>query len=181
MAGESSATLYDTPTGWRAVGRYALLIGVSLVVLFPIYTTVVAALKPGNKVLVNPLVPDALTFEVLRQAWTEGRLGRYMLNSLIVAVIVTIAALPLAACTAAPDPTPAGTSTSRPAPAIRLVAFDSCDQLLTDHDFYVFGRNFLTLRYTVSDAPPGVGGRLTRKRLIRAFSGVAQHCNPVVR
>jgi sn-glycerol 3-phosphate transport system permease protein len=92
MAADAT-TMYDTPSGWRAVGRYALLVIVSLVVLFPIYTTVVAALKPGNKVLVNPLVPDAATLDILREAWTEGRLGRFMLNSAIVAVIVTVVAV----------------------------------------------------------------------------------------
>ena len=54
MSTDDVAT-YDTPTGWRAVGRYGLLVVVSVIVLFPIYTTVVAALKPGNKVLVHPL------------------------------------------------------------------------------------------------------------------------------
>ena len=82
---------YDTPTGWRLFGRYGMLVVVSVIVLFPIYTTVVAALKPGNKVLVNPLVPESLTLDVLREAWTEGRLGRFMFNSLVVAVIVTVA------------------------------------------------------------------------------------------
>lgn len=81
---------YDTPTGARAVGRYGVLIVVSVIVLFPIYTTVVAALKPGNKVLVNPLVPDAFTLDVFRDAWNEGHLDRYMLNSIVVAVIVTV-------------------------------------------------------------------------------------------
>jgi sn-glycerol 3-phosphate transport system permease protein len=85
------AATYDTPTGWRAVGRYAVLIVVSFVVLFPIYTTVIAALKPGNKVLVHPLLPDGFTLDVLREAWTDGHLGRYMLNSIVVAVIVTVA------------------------------------------------------------------------------------------
>jgi sn-glycerol 3-phosphate transport system permease protein len=82
---------YDTPTGARAIGRYGVLIVISVLVLFPIYTTVVAALKPGNKVLVNPLVPDAFTLDIFRAAWSEGHLGRYMLNSLVVAVIVTVA------------------------------------------------------------------------------------------
>jgi sn-glycerol 3-phosphate transport system permease protein len=82
---------YDTPTGWRAVGRYAVLIVVSVVVLFPIYTTVIASLKPSNKVLVHPLLPDGFTLEVLREAWTDGHLGRYMVNSIVVAVIVTVA------------------------------------------------------------------------------------------
>jgi sn-glycerol 3-phosphate transport system permease protein len=67
-----------------------LLLAISFVVLFPVYTTVVAALKPGNRVLQNPLVPDAVTLAVLRDAWTEGRLGRFLVNSLVVAVIVTV-------------------------------------------------------------------------------------------
>ncbi len=84
-------TTFDTPTGARAVGRYSVLIVVSVIVLFPIYTTLVAALKPGNKVLANPLVPDAFTLDIFRAAWDEGHLGRYMLNSIVVAVIVTVA------------------------------------------------------------------------------------------
>jgi sn-glycerol 3-phosphate transport system permease protein len=82
---------YDTPTGARAVARYGVLIVVSVIVLFPIYTTVIAALKPGDRVLDNPLVPDAFTLEVFRDAWSEGHLGRYMLNSIVVAAIVTVA------------------------------------------------------------------------------------------
>ena len=57
------------------------------------YTTVVAALKPGNKVLENPLVPDAFTLDVLREAWTDGHFGRCMLNSFVVTVVVTVARL----------------------------------------------------------------------------------------
>jgi sn-glycerol 3-phosphate transport system permease protein len=82
---------YDTPRGLRAAGRYAVLLVVSVIVLFPIYTTVVAALKPGNKVLVDPLVPSDFTLDVFRAAWTEGHLDRYMLNSIIVVTIITVA------------------------------------------------------------------------------------------
>ena len=78
------------PTGSRLAGRYALLGIVAFVVLVPVYTTVVAALKPGNKVLQNPLVPDAFTLDVLADAWTNGRLGRYLFNSFVVAAVVTI-------------------------------------------------------------------------------------------
>ena len=59
--------------------------------LFPIYAALVAALKPGNKVLVNPLVPSDFTLDIFRAAWNEGHLDRYMVNSIIVAVIVTVA------------------------------------------------------------------------------------------
>jgi sn-glycerol 3-phosphate transport system permease protein len=92
VAGDTT-TMYDAPTGWRAVGRYGLLIVVSVIVLFPVYTTVVAALKPGNKVLQNPLVPDAFTLDVLRQAWTDGHFGRYMFNSIVIAFVVTFSVI----------------------------------------------------------------------------------------
>ena len=77
------------PAGGRSA-RYGLLVVVSALVLFPVYTTVVAALKPGNKVLENPLIPDAFTLDVLREAWTDGHFGRYMVNSIIVALIITV-------------------------------------------------------------------------------------------
>jgi len=75
---------FDDPRGWGRVGRYALLVAISFVVLFPIYTTVIAALKPGDKVLENPLLPDAFTLDVLRDAWSSGHLGRYLANSAVV-------------------------------------------------------------------------------------------------
>ncbi len=78
------------PSRARRVGRYTLLGIVTFVVVFPLYTTIVAALKPGEKVLHNPLVPDSFTLSVLRDAWTDGHLGRYLLNSLVVAAIVTV-------------------------------------------------------------------------------------------
>jgi sn-glycerol 3-phosphate transport system permease protein len=79
--------------GWRMAGRYVVLGIVAFAVLLPVYTTVVAALKPGGKVLDRPFVPEHLTLSVLRDAWTEGRLGRYLWNSAIVATIVTVAQL----------------------------------------------------------------------------------------
>jgi sn-glycerol 3-phosphate transport system permease protein len=82
---------FDEPSGAGRVGRYALLCLVTFVVVFPIYTTVVAALKPGSEVLRNPLLPTSVTFDVLINAWNEGRLGRYLFNSFVVAVIVTVA------------------------------------------------------------------------------------------
>ena len=82
---------FDEPSGVGRLGRYVLLCLVAFVVLFPIYTTVVAALKPGSEVLQNPLVPTTVTFDVLIEAWNEGRLGRYLFNSLVVALIVTAA------------------------------------------------------------------------------------------
>jgi sn-glycerol 3-phosphate transport system permease protein len=82
---------FDDPRGWGRIGRYVLLFAISVVVLFPMYTTVIAALKPGDKVLEHPLLPDSFTLDVFREAWTEGRLGRYLVNSTIVALVITVA------------------------------------------------------------------------------------------
>jgi sn-glycerol 3-phosphate transport system permease protein len=79
--------------GWRTAARFAVLALVAVCVLLPVYTTVLAALKPGGKVLDRPFVPEYLTLSVLRDAWTEGRLGRYLWNSTVVAVVVTVAQL----------------------------------------------------------------------------------------
>ena len=82
---------FDEPAGAGRVSRYALLCIVTFLVVFPIYTTVVAALKPGSEVLKNPLVPTTVTFDVLIEAWNEGHLGRYLFNSFVVAAVVTTA------------------------------------------------------------------------------------------
>jgi sn-glycerol 3-phosphate transport system permease protein len=79
------------PRGVRLAGRYTLLGIVAFVVLFPVYTTIIGALKPSGKLLVHPLLPDSFTLDVFRQAWTDGHLGRYLLNSFVVALIVTLA------------------------------------------------------------------------------------------
>jgi sn-glycerol 3-phosphate transport system permease protein len=84
---------FESPRGWRLAGRYALLAVVTFLVLFPIYTTVVASLKPSDEVLRNPLVPGSFTLDVLRDAWSDGHLGRYLLNSFVVAAVVTVAQL----------------------------------------------------------------------------------------
>lgn len=81
---------WDRPTGVRRAGRYLLLAAVAFVVLFPIYTTVVAAISPSDRVLDGSLIPRAITLEPLRDAWNEGRLGRYLFNSTVVAVVVTV-------------------------------------------------------------------------------------------
>ncbi len=80
-----------SPRGWRLVGRYALLISMTVLILFPIWVMLVGAFKPGNKVLQDPLLPTNVTLDTLRQAWRDGNLGRSLVNSTVVAVIVTVA------------------------------------------------------------------------------------------
>ncbi len=81
------------PKGARLGGRYVLLCVVAFVVLFPIYTTVIGAFKPPSDLLDRPLVPGPFTLDMFQEAWTDGRLGRYLVNSLIVASIITIGQL----------------------------------------------------------------------------------------
>jgi sn-glycerol 3-phosphate transport system permease protein len=78
--------------GARRVGRYALLIFVGFLVLFPIYATLMQALKSGPDAIDHPksLLPINLTLDTLRSAWEIGDLGRLMLNSIFVAVAVTL-------------------------------------------------------------------------------------------
>jgi sn-glycerol 3-phosphate transport system permease protein len=82
----------DTVRGARRVGRYSLLIVVAAVVLFPIYAVVLQALKSGPDSLDHPrsLLPIHLTFSTISAAWKQGDLGRLMINSVFVSVVVTI-------------------------------------------------------------------------------------------
>lgn len=82
---------WDEPRGARRLLRYLLLVVIAAIVLFPIYTTVLAAFSPTERVLQRRLVPGDVTFDVIGKAWTEGRLSRYLWNSLVVASAVTIA------------------------------------------------------------------------------------------
>jgi sn-glycerol 3-phosphate transport system permease protein len=84
---------FESPRGWRLAGRYLLLAGIAVVVLFPVYTMVIGALKPGNEVLRHPLVPGPFTLDGFSDAWTAGHLDRYLLNSFVVSIVITIAQL----------------------------------------------------------------------------------------
>lgn len=81
---------WDEPKGVRRILRYLLLVVIAFLVLFPVYTTVLAALTPSEFALENRLLPRDVTGSVLAKAWTEGRLGRYLFNSTAVAVIITV-------------------------------------------------------------------------------------------
>lgn len=90
MAADTGTT--ETIHGARKVGRYALLSFVAFLVLFPIYATLMQALKSGPDAINHPksLLPINMTLDTLRAAWRIGDLGRLLLNSLLVAVLVTV-------------------------------------------------------------------------------------------
>jgi sn-glycerol 3-phosphate transport system permease protein len=84
-----------TTTRLRAAGRYTVLVVLTVIVLLPIYVTVIGALKPGQTFLDFPrsLLPVDLTLDVLREAWSVGNLDQYLVNSLIVSTAITVGQL----------------------------------------------------------------------------------------
>jgi sn-glycerol 3-phosphate transport system permease protein len=83
--------LVDESYGLRKVGRYVLLVVVAVIVLAPVYVTVIGAFKPGNKLLDFPrsLLPVDLTLGTLRDAWHLGHLSTYIANSMKVSFAIT--------------------------------------------------------------------------------------------
>lgn len=84
-AQEGVAVVDMVRTPLRRALRYTLLVIVSIIVLLPIYVTLIGALKPGEELLDYPqsLYPWGLTTEVFRDAWSLGRLDQYLINSAI--------------------------------------------------------------------------------------------------
>lgn len=83
------------PTSVRTALRYVVLVAISLVVLFPLYITVVNALLPGQDIARRPptLFPLHPLWSSFSIAWHEGYLGGYLTTSAIVAVSTTLAEL----------------------------------------------------------------------------------------
>jgi len=77
----------------RHLGRYALLALGAFVVLFPIYAALVVSLQPAGRLLEFPgqLLPTEPTLEAFRIAFDRGSLGRYLVNSAVVAGLITTA------------------------------------------------------------------------------------------
>ena len=92
---DTAASALDRVSGWRKIGRYAVLAAVAILVLFPIYVTVLFSLKPGTAIFDYPraLLPVDLTLQTLKDAWNQGNLDRYLLNSAIVSIAITVGTL----------------------------------------------------------------------------------------
>jgi len=79
------------------VGKHALLIGLSLVMLFPVVLTVSTALKTEQDVQVNPFgLFTSFSTENIVAAWTVGGFSGYVLNSFLLTVPSTLLVLALA-------------------------------------------------------------------------------------
>ena len=77
---------------WKTVGRYALLTFLAVIVLFPIYITIVSSLLTPEQIGKQPptLFPTHPHFSAYSDAWSAGHLGTYLKNSFIVTIIITV-------------------------------------------------------------------------------------------
>ncbi len=83
---------------WRTAGRYLLMTVLAVVVLFPIYITVVNSLLRPDQIAARPpaLFPDDPQWSAYSRAWTDGHMGRYLLNSAIVTSAIMVGQVLLA-------------------------------------------------------------------------------------
>jgi sn-glycerol 3-phosphate transport system permease protein len=74
-----------------SVPMYALLLASAVVILFPLYMTVVDSRQPVEKLLTYPphLWPSDPQWSNYRSAMTDIPMRRYMLNSLLTATVIT--------------------------------------------------------------------------------------------
>lgn len=75
----------------RRIVAYVLLTAGAVVALMPFLVTILASLKTGPELVQGILsLPEDAQWENYRQAWVQGRFGRFFANSVIVAVGVVI-------------------------------------------------------------------------------------------
>lgn len=75
----------------KLVGWYVLLTGLAIVILFPIYMTLVRALSAPLSYINagQPFRPVDVEWDIFSRAWTEGDLGRKFLISAVATLIIT--------------------------------------------------------------------------------------------
>ena len=76
----------------RTAAWYVVLTLLSVIVLFPVYMTLVRALSRPVEYFNagSPLRPVSIDWGVFRRAWNEGDLAGPMLRSLVVTLIITV-------------------------------------------------------------------------------------------
>jgi sn-glycerol 3-phosphate transport system permease protein len=93
MATSTEAATIEAP--WKKAVWYVVLTVLSVVVLFPVYMTLVRALStPAIYVREGqPLYPVGIQWDVFRRAWDQGDLGNKMLISAVVTFVIVGAQL----------------------------------------------------------------------------------------
>jgi sn-glycerol 3-phosphate transport system permease protein len=70
---------------------YVLLVVIAVVVLFPLYAALIVAIQPvGELTDLGMLIPQNVSFSAFPEAFRDAHMARYMTNSAIVAVAITI-------------------------------------------------------------------------------------------
>ncbi|MCC5953580.1 MAG: carbohydrate ABC transporter permease [Acidimicrobiia bacterium] len=79
----------------RTVGWYALLSVLAFLVLFPVWMTIVRALSASLPYLSagQPVYPVEPEWDIFSRAWSRGNMGRHLLISAAVTLIIAIAQL----------------------------------------------------------------------------------------
>ncbi len=92
MAASSSALVHRRRARRRTVLRYAGLVLAAGIVLFPIYCAAVVAVQPVSRLLDFPgiLLPTNPDLSTFGEAFERGHLGRYLVNSAVVSLIITV-------------------------------------------------------------------------------------------
>ena len=81
----------DTRGRARFAGKHMLLVGIALLMLFPLVLTVSTAFKTERDVRTNPFgLFSSFSWDNLVTAWTVGRFGDYVLNSFLLTVPSTL-------------------------------------------------------------------------------------------
>lgn len=87
------STVTAPPRGLRSVLVHTLLIGASLIMLYPLIWMFVSSLRPEQEIFSNPsIVPSKIDFDSYRRGWFGLRytFGTFFLNSLVIAVLAVI-------------------------------------------------------------------------------------------
>jgi sn-glycerol 3-phosphate transport system permease protein len=76
----------------RNAGWYTLLGGLSLIILFPVYMTIVRALSAPLAYVIEgqPPYPVQPEWDIFQRAFSEGNLGRFLFISIVVTLIITV-------------------------------------------------------------------------------------------
>src|SRR5580693_10154316 len=81
--------------GLRTVGSYVLLTVGAIIILFPIYVTIVNSLLPADQLVRRPppLFPTDPQWHDYSAAWNGGQMSKYMATSAIMTLIIVVGQL----------------------------------------------------------------------------------------
>ncbi len=92
---EESAPTHKPRRRLRTIGSYTLLTAGAVIVLFPIYVTIVNSLLPADQLVHQPppLFPTDPQWHDYSAAWNGGQMSQYMATSAIMTLIIVVGQL----------------------------------------------------------------------------------------